>query len=90
MDADRTLCGVTHQFRVCRISPPASTDNLTETSRQDPCPSRLQQPQRDDIPGAPAALNLSGGMTSALRSVALLRRFDSHAHRFTGRSVRSD
>ena len=74
----------------CAGTPPTPINNLTETSRQDPCPSRLQQPQRDDIPGAPAALNLSGGMTSVTRSAALPRRFDSHAHRSAGRSVWSD
>ena len=35
----------------CAGTPPTSTDNLTETSHQDPCPSRLQQPQRDNTPG---------------------------------------
>lgn len=35
----------------CAGTPSMSTNNLTETSRQDPCPSRLQQPERNDIPG---------------------------------------
>lgn len=35
----------------CAGSPPAATKNLTETSRQDPCASRQQQPERDDILG---------------------------------------
>jgi hypothetical protein len=36
----------------CAATPPASTNNnLAEISRQDPCPSRLQQPERDAIPG---------------------------------------
>ncbi len=35
----------------CAGTSPTSTNNLTEISRQDPCPSRLQQPERDDIPG---------------------------------------
>jgi hypothetical protein len=74
------------QARVPDLLPP--TDNLTETSRQIH-PSRLQQ-LSGTISRRSCRLNLSGGMTSALRSVALLRRFDSHAHRFTGRSVRSD
>lgn len=30
---------------------PPPINNLTETSCQDPCPSRLHQPQRDGIPG---------------------------------------
>jgi hypothetical protein len=34
----------------CAGTPPAMTNNLAETSRQDPCTSRLQQSQRDDIP----------------------------------------
>ena len=36
----------------CAGTPPASTNsNLAETPRQDPCASRPQQPERDDIPG---------------------------------------
>ena len=36
----------------CAGIPPASTsNNLAETSRQDPCASRPQQPKGDDIPG---------------------------------------
>ncbi len=34
----------------CVGTPVTSTNNLAETSRQDPCASRLQQPQREDIP----------------------------------------
>lgn len=35
----------------CAGTPPHSTDNLAETSRQDPCASRLQQSERDDVSG---------------------------------------
>lgn len=35
----------------CAGTAPPSTSNLAETSRQDPCSSRPQQPARDDIPG---------------------------------------
>ncbi len=35
----------------CAGTPPISTDNLMETSRQDPCPSRQQQSDRGDIRG---------------------------------------
>jgi hypothetical protein len=45
------LCVVVLLSFGCAGTSPISTNNLTETSRQDPCPSRLQQPERDDTPG---------------------------------------
>lgn len=35
----------------CAGTSPTSPNNLTETSHQDPCASRQQQPESDDIPG---------------------------------------
>jgi hypothetical protein len=35
----------------CAGTPPTSTNNLAEPSRQDLCVSRLQQAERDEIPG---------------------------------------